>query len=210
MRSCLGLILSIGIGLSYGAQASAGVNDYSWLRLFGMWHDQLTPSGWALGAGAKLDPSDRVTLAIDGEIRLQRENLNANAQTVGNAMGLVVPVTLQYTFLGNHYSPFQPFVALGGYYTSSERGGNEIGGLLVGGMAVRLGTEVLALDFRYYTDTYVTDLSDPHHYAARLSLWFQPAPAKAVRSTGSSSRPSTNTSTNSGNSGGTKPQKRRY
>ena len=152
--------------------------DYTWLRLFGMWHDQLTPTGYALGAGAKIDPSPRVTLAIDAELRLQRDNLNGNSNDVGNDLGFVVPLTLQYTVLNNHRSRIQPFLIGGGYYTTSPRGGDGLGWLTAAGIAYNFGTEVIALDFRYYSDTYVTDHSHPNHYAARFTLWFMKPEAK--------------------------------
>jgi len=195
--------LNTAINLLQLSKAQSSTPDYTWLRLFGMWHDQLTPTGYALGAGAKIDPSPKTTLAIDAEIRLQRENLSADAETVGNALGLVVPVTLQYTLLGNHSSFFQPFLLGGGYYTASEMGGNEFGWLAGAGLALRLGTEVIAIDTRYYSDTYVTDVPDTHHYAARLTLWFHPSTSKSTptrgtsrtRKTGGSKDPSTGKNT---------------
>lgn len=176
------------LNLASNSASASSEPDYTWLRLFGMWHDQLTPSGYAIGAGAKIDPSPKVSLAIDAELRLQRENLSGNSTEIGNDMGLVFPVTLQYTLLGDHRSILQPYVAGGAYYTTSTRGGSEIGWLAVGGLALRLGTEVIALDTRYYSDTYVTDSPDTHHYAARLTLWFLKPDAKPASRTGSPAR----------------------
>lgn len=202
------------LNLASGSSAKSTEPDYTWLRLFGMWHDQLTPTGYALGAGAKIDPSPKVTLAIDAEVRLQRENLNGNADAVSNDLGMVFPLTLQYTVLGNHRSRIQPFVAGGGYYTASEKGGSEVGWLAVGGVAFNLGTEVLAIDCRYYSDTYVTDNPDTHHYAARLSLWFlKPETKASTRSTNSTVRsPSSKGSSTTGSTSdeSSKKGKKRY
>lgn len=190
------LLLCLSLGTSFAATTTgAGLlnSDFTWLRLFGMWHDQFTPKGWGLGAGAKIDPTPHVTLAADLEIRLLRSNLNDDASTISNATGVVVPVTLQYTLLADHYSTFQPFMLGGGYYTSNDIGGAEFGWLVGGGIGFCLGTEVLSLDFRYYSDTFITDSPDVHHYGARLTLWFQKPEARSTGSTRSTTTRSTST-----------------
>lgn len=186
--------------LTSSNQANSVESDYTWLRLFGMWHDQLTPTGYGLGAGAKIDPSPHVTLAIDAEVRLQRDNLSDNSNSVGNDLGFVIPLSLQYSVMSDHRSRWQPYLIAGGYYTTSNRGGDGVGFLTATGLAFNFGTEVLALDFRYYSDTYLSDSPKSNHYAIRFSLWFmKPEPKKQYipsRSTASTS-PSSGQTTDS-------------